>query len=63
MASKKQIDMAWDKTRSIKGKNPETWGRDAQGNKIRRPSYGTQGRFGWELDHKKPKAKGGSDSP
>ena len=63
MASKKQIDDAWDKAKPLRGKNPDTWAKDAAGNKIRKGSYGTHGEFGWELDHKNPKAKGGSDSP
>ncbi len=63
MASKKRIDDAWDKAKPIRGKNPDAWGKDASGNKIRKGSYGTHGEFGWELDHKNPKAKGGSDTP
>jgi len=62
MASKKSIDNAWDKAKPIRGKNPDTWRRDPQGNKIRKGSYGTQGDYGWELDHKNPASKGGSDS-
>ncbi len=61
MTSKK--DMAWNKTKPIRGRNPEVWGKDPQGNTIRKPSYGTHGDYGWHLDHKKPKSKGGSDSP
>jgi len=62
MASKKDIESAWQKAKPIRGKNPDTWRRDTHGNKIRKASYGTQGEYGWELDHKKPAAKGGSDS-
>jgi len=62
MASKKKIDDAWNKSKPIRGKNPDTWRKDIQGNKIRKGSYGTQGEYGWELDHKKPKSKGGTDS-
>ena len=61
MASKKTMDKAWEKTKPIRGKNPDAWGKDVRGNKIRKASYGTQGEYGWELDHKKPKSKGGSD--
>ncbi len=62
MASKKDIEAAWEKARSIRGKNPDVWRKDPAGNTIRKPSYGTQGEYGWELDHIKPKAKGGSDA-
>ena len=60
MTSKK--DQAWEKAETIRGKNPDVWRKDQQGNKIRKSSYGTTGEFGWEFDHKKPKSKGGSDS-
>ena len=62
MASKKNIEAAWEKARPIRGKNPDVWRKDPAGSTIRKPSYGTQGEYGWELDHIKPKAKGGSDS-
>ena len=63
MVSEKTKQQVWDKAKSIRGKNPETWRRDNQGNKIRKGSYGTRGEYGWEVDHKRPKSKGGSDSP
>lgn len=59
MPSKK--DRAWDRASKVCGKDPDTWRRDAIGNLIRRGSYGTTGEYGWEIDHKNPKAKGGSD--
>lgn len=62
MASKKTIEKVWDKAKPIRGKNPDTWRRDSEGNKIRHGSYGTQGEYGWEIDHKHPESKGGSDS-
>ena len=61
MASKKIIDQVWDKGKSIRGENPDAWRRDSDGNKIRRGSYGTEGEYGWEIDHIKPQSKGGSD--
>ena len=60
MTSKK--DQAWEKAKPIRGKSEDVWRKDQQGNKIRKGSYGTTGKYGWELDHKKPKSKGGSDS-
>lgn len=63
MASKKQINQAWEKAERIRGKNPDVWRKDKYGNEIRRHSYGTSGNYGWEVDHKKPKSKGGTDKP
>jgi len=63
MTSKKKIDEVWDKASIIKNKNPDVWRKDALDNVIRKPSYGTQGEYGWEIDHKKPKEKGGTDDP
>ncbi len=62
MASKKLIDEVWEKGRPIRGSNPDTWRRDPKGNVICKRSYGTQGEYGWEIDHKIPVAKGGSDN-
>lgn len=61
MASKKEIGNAWEKAKPIRGQNPDVYRKDDFGNKIRKASYGTQGEYGWELDHKKPSSKGGSD--
>lgn len=63
MATKKQIDHAWDKAKPIRGENPDVLRKDVEGNKIRRGSHGTQGQYGWEVDHKNPISKGGTDSP
>ena len=63
MASQKKIDGAWEKAIPIKGQNPNVYRKDAYGNTIRKASHGTQGNYGWELDHKNPLAKGGSDTP
>ncbi|MDA8333673.1 MAG: HNH endonuclease [Peptococcaceae bacterium] len=62
MASQKNVDQAWEKAIPIPGENPDVWRKDSYGNTIRRSSYRTQGDYGWELDHKKPQAKGGSNS-
>lgn len=60
MVSKK--DKVWDKGKPIRGINSDTWRRDSEGNPIRYGSYGTTGKFGWEIDHSKPASKGGGDS-
>lgn len=61
MASKKQLDAAWNKAHVIRGQNPNIYRKDDLGNVIRKASYGTMGQYGWEIDHKNPKAKGGTD--
>ncbi len=62
MASKELIEKVWEKAKEMKGKDPDVWRKDTYGNKIRHGSYGTEGEFGWEIDHKIPKENGGSDS-
>ena len=54
-------DDAWEKAKEIRGKNPETWRKDAYGNVIKYGSYGTNGKYGWELDHKNPRSHGGTN--
>ncbi len=61
MASKKLIKEVWEKGRKIKGRDFNVWRKDTYGNKIRFGSYGTEGEYGWEIDHKNPKDRGGSD--
>ena len=63
MASKLQKLQAWAKARRIRGKNPNLYRKDSAGNQIYKPAYGTQGVQGWEVDHRKPLSKGGSNSP
>ncbi len=62
MASKELVDKVWGKGTPIRGNDPDVWRRDAEGNRIRKTSYGTQGEYGWEIDHKIPVSKGGSDN-
>jgi 5-methylcytosine-specific restriction endonuclease McrA len=61
MPSKKQIQDSWEEAKSVRGRNPENWRKDIKGRRIRKGSYGTLGKFGWEVDHKFPKSKGGSN--
>lgn len=56
-----KIDKNWEKAKPIKGKNPDVFRKDTCGNTIRKASYGTTGKFGWEIDHIKLEAKGGTD--
>lgn len=61
MTSKKLIDEVWNKAKTIRGKDPNVWRKDIYDNKIRHGSYGTEGEYGWEIDHKNPKDNKGSD--
>jgi len=62
MYSDRLLDELWDRADTIRGRNPDTWRRDEEGNIIRWGSYGTTGDFGWEVDHRHPKADGGSEN-
>lgn len=61
MATKKEIDEVWGKGKPITGKNPDLYRKDSHGNEIYKASYGKNGKKSWEIDHKLPRAKGGSD--
>ena len=55
-------ERVWEKGHQIRGRNPDVYRRDAVGNVIRKPSYGKQSPLGWQVDHKRPVDKGGTDS-
>lgn len=56
------VGAVWNKGRAISGYEPNTWRYDTCGNPIKRSEYGnTNSQHGWEVDHIKPIAKGGSD--
>ena len=63
MATEDQKRQAWNNAKPIPGKNPNKWRRDSAGNQIYKPAYGTNGNQGWEVDHRKPRSKGGTNSP
>ena len=52
----------WEKARRVKGKNPNLYRRDAQGNVIYKPAYNRDSPMGWQVDHIWPRSKGGSDA-
>ncbi|WP_366873044.1 HNH endonuclease domain-containing protein [uncultured Roseobacter sp.] len=52
----------WEKARRVKGKNPNLYRRDAQGNLIYKPAYNRDSPMGWQVDHIWPRSKGGSDA-
>ncbi|MCK4329346.1 HNH endonuclease [candidate division WOR-3 bacterium] len=55
------VDAVWEKGHKVRGKNPNMYRRDECGNLIYKPSYGNETPMGWEIDHRKPVAKGGTD--
>ena len=59
--SKDDIEWAWNKAGKVRGKNPDLYRRDELGNEIYKPSYGKNGDKSWEIDHRRPVSKGGSD--
>ena len=63
MATERQKRQAWNNAKPIAGKNPNLYRRDSAGNQIYKPAYGKNGPQSWEVDHIKPKSKGGTDSP
>ena len=63
MATNRQKQIAWENARRIRGKNPNLYRRDRLGNEMYKPAYGTNGKKGWEVDHSRPRSKGGTNSP
>ncbi len=57
----KIVEAVWSKAAIIKGKDPAEYRSDIFGNKVCRDSFGKQSIMGWEIDHIKPVAKGGTD--
>ena len=55
----KTIEAVWNKA-TIQPKY-SSFRYDACGKDIQRSGYGKQTQYGWEIDHIKPVAKGGSD--
>lgn len=60
--SESVIQTLWEKAPKVRGKNPDLYRKDAQGNQVYFPSYGKYSEQGFEIDHKKPISKGGSNS-
>ena len=56
------LERIWDKGSKIPGKDPDKYRKDVNGNVMYRHSYGKYSEMGWNVDHKKAKANGGSDS-
>jgi hypothetical protein len=63
MVTKSAKEAAWDRASKMRGKNPDQYRRDELGNPMFKQSYGKASDMGWEIDHRKPVAKGGTDDP
>lgn len=54
-------DQVWQEGSEVHGWNSKIRRRDAFGNEIHYKQYGKDSPNGWDIDHKIPKSKGGSD--
>ena len=59
--SEQMIDNVWQNASTEDGYNPDIWRKGFASAWIRRDLYGVQHPFGWEIDHLKPIANGGTD--
>lgn len=60
--SRSIIDAVWQKGIIAPGYDPAIWRKDTCGALIKKSEYGnTNSKNGWEIDHIKPVAKGGTD--
>lgn len=59
--TQERLNQIWDKGETIKGKNPDLYRLDKFGNQMYKPSYGKISEMGWNVDHSKPQAKGGTN--
>lgn len=59
--SKERLDQIWEKGSIIRGKNADLYRKDKFGNEMYKPSYGKTSPKGWNVDHSKPQALGGTD--
>jgi len=55
------ISAVWRKGRAVPGNDPNVFRQDSCGAWMQRSSYGTTGKYGWEIDHIRPVAKDGTD--
>ena len=58
---RRRKDEVWSRASKVRGKDPNKYRKDPYGNEIYRGSYGKSSPMGWEIDHIRPKSRGGSD--
>ena len=56
------VEAVWLKGRAVQGQDPNIYRVDACNMWIHRGSYGTTEKYGWEIDHMQPIARGGTDN-
>ncbi|MFE8595437.1 HNH endonuclease signature motif containing protein [Archangium violaceum] len=60
--SQSEINAVWEKGSVVTGKPADQYRKDACGALMKKDQYGnTSSPLGWEIDHRKPVAKGGGD--
>lgn len=58
-----EIQAVWDKALGVPGLDLRLWRQDSCGARMYRYDYGnTDSLWGWEIDHKYPVARGGTDA-
>ncbi len=57
-----RVQEVWEKGKPIPGKDPALHRRDSEENVLYRYAYGKHGDMSWQVDHKVPVAKDGSDN-
>ncbi len=57
-----RVQEVWDRAKRLRGRDPAVYRQDAAGNPIYRHAYGKDSNMGWEIDHRKPVAAGGTDN-
>ncbi|OIR25599.1 HNH endonuclease signature motif containing protein [Bathymodiolus thermophilus thioautotrophic gill symbiont] len=62
MVTKAQKEKSWNSAKPIRGKNKKVYRQDPYGNTMYKSSHGKNSAMGWDVDHIKPKSKGGSNS-
>jgi hypothetical protein len=55
------VDSLWQKAAVVHGQDPNVFRKDRCGAWIMRSAYGSTSQYGWEIDHERPVAAGGSD--
>ncbi len=60
-AAHRKREQVWNTARTIVGKNPAVYRTSEDNKPIYYHSYGQPSAMGWDVDHIRPKSKGGSD--
>lgn len=56
-----RLEQIWEKGSTVKGKNPDLYRKDSYGNLMYKGSYGLYSPMGWNVDHSKAVANGGTN--